>query len=270
MVKDFFDAKDPDFYSFPKAKSKDNAEFADVVVWHNRWLFLIEVKSRDSEKATSSIESWATWRITEAVAQIRKAYTRCMRRETIHLHNEFFHVTLDHEGINTNFGLVILAFDDKCKLFPTDAVPDLYKGLFPVHVLTLNDLRSLSEEIDNVPDLFYYLQDRYKYICDHDIPLGIEKEVIALYKLHNNNFPSCAGEVDFASSFFWNKYQKTMAEAIHRREAHNINSFIIDELEECFSDSRKVYSELANRIVLCLGNRISDQAPTGLHRREAP
>ena len=242
LVKDFFDAKISKYYSFPKAKSKDNAEIGDVVVWHNRWLFFIEAKSRDSQKATAPLESWATRRINDAVEQIRKNYARCMRRETIHLHNEFFHAKLDHEGITSYIGLVILAFGSSCNLSPTDAVSDIYQGPFPIHVLTWNDLRSLSEEIDTVPDLFFYLKDRFQYVYKHDIPLGIEKEVIAFYKLNNNNFPT--DKIDFTSSSLWSNYQDTMAAAIFRRSAHNDNSSLIDELEACFSDSRKLYSSL--------------------------
>ena len=242
LVKNFFDFNISKFYSFPNARTKDNAEIADVVVWHNRKLFFIEVKSRDSEKATASLRSWATRRIDKAVAQIRKNYDRCIAHDTIYLHNDFFHVELDHEGITDYIGLVILAFDGICNLSPTNAVPDIYKGPFPVHVLTWSDLRSLSEEIDTVPDLFYYLRDRYQYVVKHDIPLGIEKEVIAYYKLHNNKFPM--DETDFASSSLWNEYQDTMASAIYRRDAHNDNSLIIDTLEACFSEERRKFLDL--------------------------
>ena len=242
IVKNFFDSKISKFYSFPNAKSKDNAEVADVVVWHNRRLFFIEVKSRDSDKATAPIRSWATNRIDKAVAQIRKNYDRCITRETIYLHNDFFDVELEYEGITYYIGLVILVFDGRCNLSPTDAASNIYEGPFPVHVLTWNDLRSLSEEIDTVPDLFYYLRDRYQYVIKYDIPLGIEKEVIAYYKLHNNRFP--IDKTDFASGSLWNEYQNTMAASIYRRAAHNDNSLIVDELEACFSDRRKMFRGL--------------------------
>ena len=98
LVSQFFDSKISKFYTF-KARSKDNVEIGDAVVWHNRKLFLIEVKSRDPQKATAPIESWATRKIEEAVAQVRRNFDRCGARETIYLHNEFFHVELDYEGL---------------------------------------------------------------------------------------------------------------------------------------------------------------------------
>ena len=242
LVRNFFDAQISKFCSFPSPKSKDNAEIADVAVWHNRTLFLIEVKSRDSRTATASLKSWATGRIKDALDQIGKNHARCIAGETINLHNDFFHVEFDSEGIVSYTGLIVLAFGGKCDLLPTDAVPEIYSGELPIHALTWDDLQSLREEIDTVPDLSYYLQDRSQYVRQHDIPLGLEREVIAYYKLHDNKFPS--EEFDFASSSLWSEYQANMAAAIHRRNVHNDNSLIIDQLEDCFSDARRLYGRL--------------------------
>ena len=241
LVSHFFDSKISKFYTF-KARSKDKAEIADAVVWHNRELFLIEVKSRDPQKATAPIESWATGKIEEAVTQVRRNFDRCIARETIYLHNEYFHVELDYEGLTYYTGLVILCFDGACNLCPTDSIPDIYTGPLRFHVLTWNDLCSLSSEVDTVPDLFYYLQDRYQYVRKHDIPLGVEKEVIGCYKLHENTFPS--DEINFAASSLWTEYQETMAAAINRRDTHNDYSLIVDELEACLADARKLFSGL--------------------------
>ena len=242
LVREFFDGQISKFCSFPSPKSKDNAEIADVAVWHNGRLFLIEVKSRDSRTATAPIKTWATRRIKDAVAQIRRNRGRCITGETINLHNDFFHVVFDNEGIVSYIGLVILAFDGKCNLAPTDAFPEIYNGELPIHVFTWNDLLSLREEIDTVPDLCYYLQDRYQYVRRHDIPLGLEREVIAYYKLHSSKFPS--GEFSFASSSLWSKYQKEMAAAIDRRSVHNENSLIIDQLEKCCADARRMHGKV--------------------------
>ena len=242
LVGEFFDGQISKFCSFPSPRTKGNAEIADVAVWHNRRLFLIEVKSRDTARATTSSKSWATDRIKDALAQIRRNYSRCIAGETINLHNDFFHVEFDPEGIGSYVGLVILAFDGECKLSPTAAIPNLYDGELPIHVFTWDDLQSLREEIDTVPDLAYYLQDRYRYVRQHDIPLGVEREVIAHYKLHNNRLP--ADPINFRQTSLWEEYRKTRADAIRRRTVHNKNSLIIDELEACFSDARRMHGSL--------------------------
>ena len=137
---------------------------------------------------------------------------------------------------------MILCFDGACELFPTDSVRDIYTGPLPFHVLTWNDLCSLSTEIDTVPDLSYYLQDRHHYVRKYDIPLGVEKEVIGYYKLHENAFPT--DETNFSASSFWPEYQETLANRIDRRDTHNDYSQIVDDLEACFSDARKMFSGL--------------------------
>ena len=242
LVREFFDEQISKFCSFPNPQSKDNAEIADIAVWHDQRLFLIEVKSRDARTATASLKSWATGRIKDALAQIRKNHARCIAGETINLHNDFFHVKFANERIASYTGLIVLAFGGKCDLFPTDAVPAIYRAELAIHAITWDDLLLLREEIDTVPDLAYYLKDRYAYLSQHDIPLGFEKEVIAYYKLHNNKLP--AEKVDFGQSSFWSKYKKTMAAEIDRRTAHNDNSLIIDELEECFADARRMHGNL--------------------------
>ena len=238
LVSQFFDSKISKFYTF-RARSKDNAQIGDAVVWYNRKLVLIEVKSRDPQKATAPIESWATGKIKEAVVQVRRIFDRCCARETIYLHNEFFHAELDYEGLTYFMGLVILCFEGTCELYPTDSVPDIYTGPFPFHVLTWNDLCSLSTEVDMAPDLFYYLQDRYQYVREHDILSASKKRYLGYYKLHDNAFPT--GGTDFAASSFWTEYRETMATAINRRDTHNDYSLIVDKLEACFSNTRKSY-----------------------------
>ena len=241
LVSQYFDTQISKFFTF-KARSKDNVEIGDAVVWHNRNLFLIEVKSRDPRKATAPMESWAARTIKQAVAQLRGNFNRCVARETIYLHNEYFQAELDYEGLTNYIALVILWMDGACELSPTDSVPDVYTGPLPFHVLTWDDLCSLSTEIDTAPDLFFYLQDRYRYVKKHDIPLGIEKDVIGYYKLHENAFPT--DQTDFAAGSCWTKYRKTMATAIGRRDTHNDYSFIVDKLEGCFADTRKLHSGL--------------------------
>lgn len=240
LVHKFFDYRLSKFFSFPNAKTKEKAQVADLVVWLNRQLFLIEVKARD--EGTATIESWATWRIQQAVEQICRNYGRCERKEIIFLHNDYFHVKLDHEGVTYHIGLIILAYDEVCHLKPTDVVPDIYERSLPIHVLSWQDLVALSTEIDTVPDLFYYLQDRFTYLQNYDIPLGAEKEVISYYKLHINRFPVEA--TDFGASSFWDQYQTKMFNAIKQRKLHNENSSLIDALEASFSEQRKLHSGL--------------------------
>jgi Holliday junction resolvase len=67
-VQSFFDGKIGNIITFPNAKTKSNAEIADLLVWLNWKALLVEVKSRVSSKIT--LDQWVHQRIAEAADQI--------------------------------------------------------------------------------------------------------------------------------------------------------------------------------------------------------
>lgn len=74
LISNFFDENFSKIYSFQSPKAHDKAEIADVLIWLNRTAFLIEVKTRDTDEGTTSIESWAHARIKKASEQINKNF----------------------------------------------------------------------------------------------------------------------------------------------------------------------------------------------------
>jgi len=237
LIAQFFDSHYSKFFSFPNPKTRSNAQVADVLVWMNRVVFLIEVKTRDSGSA--SIDSWARSKIQNAVEQIKRNYDRIRTNETINLHNSYYNTTLDCSSVSRVVGLVVLVHDKHCTLLPSIAVPDIYKCDLPIHVISWNDLRRMTTEIDTVPDFDYYLTDRFQYLGIADIPLGNELNVLGYYKTQSNKFPN--KPVDFGGIAFWETYHSTMAEAIASRTSHNEYSGWIDKLESGFSDQRKLF-----------------------------
>jgi hypothetical protein len=241
LVAHFIDSNYSKFFTFPDPKTKSNAQVADVLIWKNRLVFLIEVKTRDS--GTASIESWVTFKIEEAVQQITNNHNRIRANEIINLHNSYYQTTLDSAGIHRIVGLIVLVYDDKCNIFPSAAVPDIYKSLLPIHVISWNDLKKMISEIDTISDLDYYLTDRYHYLRNiDDIPLDCELNVIGYYKSHLNKFPSKS--IDFLVSNYWKVYQSTMSDAIARRNGHNEYSGWIDKLESVFTTQRKLFDKI--------------------------
>ena len=63
LIENFFDSNYSSIFSFPNPKTKDNAQVTDVLIWLNRVILLIEVKTRDEAESTTSIGSWARNRI---------------------------------------------------------------------------------------------------------------------------------------------------------------------------------------------------------------
>ena len=236
LVTKFFDKHFSKVFSFPNPKTKSNAEVADVIVWMNRTVLLIEVKTRDRSQA--SVESWAKSHIREASAQIKKNYGRIKAKEQIFLHNSYYHTELDCEDISQVIGIIILIHDGDIALLPSQAIKDIYDQEIPMHVLSGNALFEMTEEIDTVPDFCYYLKDRFDYLKVSDIPLNKELDALGYYKSQSNQFPNTP--IDFESQSFLETYRATMVEQIAARNAHNQYSQWLDKLESVFTDQRRL------------------------------
>lgn len=186
IVSNFFDSNFSKLFSFTSPQTKGKAEVSDVLIWLNRTVFLIEVKTRDTDKATASIESWCHSKIKEASIQIRKNIKRIKTKEKIYLNNKYYHSVLDCDGVCKVIGLIVLVHDEKCNASPSKYCDDIYTEVDPIHAVSWNDLYKMTEEIQTVPDLLYYLNDRFEYLKLSDIQLGIELDVIGYYKNHHN------------------------------------------------------------------------------------
>jgi hypothetical protein len=239
-VQRFFDANIGNIITFPNSKTKSNAQIADLLVWLNWKALLVEVKTRVSSKIT--VDQWVRERIADAANQITNNYAKCVGGEEIYVNNDFYHVRFDDKGVAFYSGLIVLNYEGTGNVLPSVAVPDIYRRPLPIHAISYEDLALLSQEIDTFPDLGYYLKDRFDYIKEYDIPLGVEKEVIGRYKLFNNRFPD--HHVNFATSDFWREYQTMMEDAIERRNAHNEHATFIDALEEALGDKRKLHGSI--------------------------
>ena len=238
LISDFFDKNFSKIYSFPNPKTKDNAEIADVLIWLNRTVFLIEVKTRD--EGTSSIESWAHSRIKKAYHQIDKNNQRIKSNERISLKNDYYHTILDCEEIVQIIGLIVLVTEEECIIEPTQYLPEIYDNEIPIHVIMWNDLKLMIEEIDTVPDFNYYLQDRFNYLKKSLLVTGQELDILGYYKSKSNKFPDKV--FDFSNQ--WENYQKIMKPHISIRDEHNIYSNSIDKLEEEFISQRKLFENI--------------------------
>ena len=237
LVSDFFDKNFSKIYSFPNPKTKNNSEVADVLIWLNRTVFLIEVKTRSMD-GTAPIESWAHTQIKKAYTQINKNFQRIKSKEEIFLKNAYYDTKLDCEEVVQIIGLVILVSEEKCIVEPTEYLSEIYANdAIPIHVITWDNLELMLDEIDTVPDFIYYLQDRFQYLKISNIPTGKELDVLGYYKSQSNKFPKVA--FDFTIS--WKEYKTTMQTNILIRNQHNTYSQSLDKLEEQFIFQRKLY-----------------------------
>ena len=230
VISNFFDSKFSFPLSFKNPKAKDSkAEVSDIILWLNRKLFLIEIKTKEDSKST--IELWIKRRLEKAIDQIVTNYNRIMKHEKIVLHNDYFNTFLDTIEIKQIIGLIILVYDENCDLLPSNLVPHIYKQELQIHALSWNDLKNMTDEIDTIPDLIYYLNDRNIYLnkTGSDLPLGKELNLLGLYKLNNNNIPE---RNDLYKADYWIQYTNTKKDSISKRSNHNKYSIMIDKLLE--------------------------------------
>lgn len=182
---------------------------------------------------------WVKSKIDEAIIQLTKNFKRIKKREEIKFHNKFYHVFLDHEKVKSIIGLIILDIEKEIVVNPSEITPEIYKNGFPIHVLSWNNMKKISVEIDTVPDFIYYLNDREKYLKIADIPLCKEMEALGYYKSNNNTFPLIP--YDFVNNKYWNKYVIDFSKKTKIRNKHNLFSIWMDLLENSFSEPRKLF-----------------------------
>lgn len=240
IVNSFVDSQFTKFISFPNPKTKNHAQVADNLIWLNRDTILIEVKTRT--KGKTSIEKWARSRIQEGVVQLTKNYKKIQNGEVINLHNKFFNVSLDNEGLSRILGLVILVCEEDLSIFPSESEKEIYKQDIPIQVLSIHDLRIISKEIDTLQDLIWYLFDRYNYVKNNDICTGYELEPLGHYYSNQYSFP--IKKVDFTNTNYWKNYQKDFKSKIAARNEENQASEWIDKLESAFTKHRKLHDGL--------------------------
>lgn len=237
IVSNFFDTCFSEILSFRSPKTKDNAQVSDIIIWLNRYLFLIEVKTLVSSEY--SLNDWANDRIIEGVGQLEKNYQKIKAKEEIFLNNKYYHVKLDCEGLSAIYGLIILVHDDECTIEPHDAYSNIYNSKLPIHVFSWNQIEKITSEIDTIPDFKYYLQDRIDFVRKSDVPLNKELDTIGLYKIGENEFPKEA--VNLSISNYWQEYLNSMKEERARRNEHNEQSRWLDRFESIFTDTRKLF-----------------------------
>jgi hypothetical protein len=102
--------------------------------------------------------------------------------------------------------------------------------------MTKNDFKDLLVEIDTVPDLLYYLKDRYEFLksiysfCPRifiNLNLQTERDLIALYKRKSNSFNKYTCK-DLLEENIWSNYKEEFEDKIKVRDKENEETVIMD------------------------------------------
>jgi hypothetical protein len=225
----------------PKFFSPTENEAGDVVLWIRREVVVFEVISRVS--SGSSTKQFVK-RIGEKRDQLLKDYEAFLRPEiTIRLMNEdgevvlFDKPDLDEVGFS---GVVIVDCDDHLEALHIQTLRKSLDMPFPTAIMTRQDFVDLTQEVDTIPDLTYYLRDRFTFLqqvfdaypsCFLNLNQRLESNLVAFYKMNNNAFPVSGWEPERALGYHV-KYTSSMAKLIEGRNAQNEESFVIDDIIE--------------------------------------
>ncbi len=173
-------------------------------------------------------------------------------------------------------GVVLVDCDDELEKVHHETLKRLVELPFPAAVMTRKELMALLDEVDTIPDLEYYLHDRADFVVEAfrtqpqlflNLNDGLERHLIAYYKMNNYTFPSVQDFLAHASTHS-QVYRTTFAERIAARNRENADSYVVDkfvdllqEIGDDESDTRLHAWELASmtrRQRVELGRKISN------------
>jgi hypothetical protein len=226
----------------PKHGTNLEYEAGDVVLWIRNQIVVFEIMWRNVSKAKSSSTKGYLKRIGEKRKQLENDFvTFSTISEQLKLTNEIGEVV---EFTSQNFhrknfsGVILLDIDESTEIINYLTYRKTLESDFPISIFTKSDFLFLTSEADTIPDLTYYFKDRFTFIqavFDNDYALfldlnrNIEKDLMALYKMNEYQFPINEWNESDKKNF-WEIYQTTFAERINQRDDENNDSYIVDEI----------------------------------------
>jgi hypothetical protein len=235
----------------PRFYNPDENEAGDVVLWVRRQVIVVEVLSRAVNMGANTKQF--VKRIGEKRDQLVKDYNVFKNQSIdIKLVNEQGEVVLFDTRDIDKFGFAGIILVD-CK----DHIDKLHfrtvkKSLalpFPVAIMTQSDFLDLLSEIDTIPDLTYYLHDRFDFLKEvytahphHFLDLNnrLERNLISFYKINENRFPIAKWNAKNTLGYHL-QYSQTFRDKITARDAENKKSYIIDQILEYLRRNNQPY-----------------------------
>jgi hypothetical protein len=222
----------------PRFLDPTEKEAGDVVLWVRLQVLIFEIISREAISGASTKQF--VKRIGEKRDQLVYDHDAFRNPDlTITLINEQGEkVTFDKVDLSVFVfsGIVIVDCDENIEKMHFGTIQKSLSLPFPVAIMTQQDFLDLTEEVDTIPDLYYYLQDRFEFLKristsdTHlilDLNNRLERNLIAFYKIHRNNFPVDEWKSEDALDYY-EIYKDTLRDKILARNAENVDSFVID------------------------------------------
>lgn len=222
----------------PKYNDPTEKEAGDVVLWIRDNLIVFEIVWRNPSSGIST-QSFIR-RVSEKRKQLEEDFITYRDKQVILVNEEGKTVEYGKDNfLDSNFyGVIIVDSDVELEYIHKESYKKTLVNDFPIAVMTKNDFKDLLIEIDTVPDLTYYLKDRYSFVekiyslCPEifiNLNIRTERNLIALYKRKSNKFDSYTCK-DLLEENIWDSYREEFREKIETRDKENAQTIIIDNL----------------------------------------
>lgn len=249
-------------YPGPKDERGDKKEITDLLILFKNNLFILSVKNYEFKGA---YDRYFRRTLEKAVSQVYGA-----ERKLLESKHEVFIKHPDREieqFLSVNYNVVhriIVNLGDSVQFYPSSSLTKA--GKF-VHIFDKEAFKTIIEELDTIPDLVKYLQDRerifsgkdvlimpgeedafdsetakqfFEYTADNLIPTertsilisGTEQDLLATYLENDKKFPDYFSSSEYNGGWFqldggWEHYQKR--EEVILKKKHDQYSYFVDE-----------------------------------------
>ena len=226
----------------PRYYAPTECEAGDVVLWVRRQIIVVEVVAREADASADTRQF--VKRIGEKRRQLLADYAAYMDPgidiELVNEQGQAVPFTLtDREHVRFA-GIVLLDADGSLHPAHAGTLAATLDAPFPLAVMTRQDFLDLTDEVDTVPDLSYYLADRAAFLREVApadpgpflrLGRGLERNLVAFYKTHDNRFLTDEWEPNGALAYD-DRYRSERRDDIAARDEENADSYLIDELAD--------------------------------------
>ena len=224
----------------PKYEDPTEKEVGDIVLWVRTQLIVFEIIWRN-ETSKSSTRHFIK-NIGRKRDQLERDFNAFKEKcDEIHLINELgkrIEFRKEHFVPQNFLGVVLIDCDQHLEQLHFKTIEKSLNLPFANAIMTKQDFLDLLIEVDTIPDLKYYLNDRFNFVKKIyksyavrflDLNNRLERQLIAFYKIHENTFPIEKWK-ELNTIDIWQKYETEFAEKIQARNEENRESFIIDRI----------------------------------------
>jgi hypothetical protein len=226
----------------PKVYKPTEEEAGDVLLWIRRFVVDFELISQNHEKSDSARQF--VKRIGHKRKQLIRDSEVFRNPETeIHLTNELGQsVVFDKKAIGYFLfqGIVLVDCNIEMQNLHFETVRQAVEADFPLAIMPIRGFYDLLAEVDTIPDLVYYLNDRCVFLKEVfrkdprpflNLSLRTERNLIAFYKLNQNRFDLEEWNSDEADAYP-RILRERWSDGIARRDEENRTSLVVDRIAD--------------------------------------